>query len=145
MVLKVKRLREGAVLPQRATDGSAGYDLYACLEQASNIPPGERVTIPIGLAVQLPEPGCVGLVFGRSGMGVKHGIMPSNAVGVVDSDYRGEIMVGLYNSSAKAYIVNPGDRIAQLVIVPVLTPQVVEADALGETGRGTDGFGSTGR
>lgn len=144
MELRVKRLREGASLPHRATAGSAGFDLCACLEQNVVIRPGETKVIPTGIAID-PGEGAAALVFGRSGLGIKHGIVPANAVGVVDSDYRGEIMVGLHNQGQAAYEIQPGERIAQLVLVPVLTPDVREADSLSGTERGSGGFGSTGR
>lgn len=144
MTLQIKRVRDEAVLPQRATEGSAGLDLKACTNVETCIMPGETQLLPTGLAVALPS-GSVGLVFGRSGLGIRHGIVPANAVGVIDSDYRGEILVGLTNHSAEPYIVVPGDRIAQLVIVPVLTPIIEEVTELSETIRGEGGFGSTGK
>lgn len=144
MTLQIKRVRDQAVLPQRATDGSAGLDLRACTTDEICIMPGETAVLPTGLAVALPE-GSVGLVFGRSGLGIRHGIVPANAVGVIDADYRGEILVGLTNHSAEPYIIVPGDRIAQLVVVPVLTPPIEEVENLSETVRGEGGFGSTGK
>ena len=144
MTLQIKRVRDQAVLPQRATDGSAGLDLRACTTDEICIMPGETAVLPTGLAVALPE-GSVGLVFGRSGLGIRHGIVPANAVGVIDADYRGEILVGLTNHSAEPYIIVPDDRIAQLVIVPVLTPPIEEVENLSETVRGEGGFGSTGK
>lgn len=144
MTLKIKRLRDSAVIPQRATDGSAGYDLCACTSENITIAPGETKLIPTGIALQLPE-GTVGLVFGRSGLGIKHGIVPANAVGVIDSDYRGEVSVGLINHSKETYTIGSGERIAQLVITPVLTPDIEEAGELSQTGRGEGGFGSTGK
>ncbi len=144
MTLQIKRVRAEAALPERATRGSAGLDLRACTDEETCIMPGETAVLPTGLAVALPE-GSVGLVFGRSGLGIRHGIVPANAVGVIDADYRGEIMVGLTNHSAEPYIIVPGDRIAQLVILPVLTPTVEEVDQLSETVRGAGGFGSTGK
>lgn len=143
--LQVKKLRPQARLPQRQTSGSAGYDLHACLDSAVTILPGQRDVIPTGIAVELPGDDCVGLVFGRSGLGVKYGIMPSNAVGVIDSDYRGEIQVALSNFSLEPYTVFPGDRIAQLVIVPCYTPRIEEVSGLSESERGNGGFGSTGK
>ena len=140
----VKAVRADAPLPKRATPGSAGYDLQAYIEAAVSIPPGERAVIPTGIAIQLPAD-TVGLVFGRSGLGVRAGVLPANGVGVIDSDYRGEIMVGLLNTGDTAFVVQPGDRIAQLVITPVLTPPLVWAEELDETGRSSGGFGSTGR
>ena len=144
MRLQIKRVRTQAVLPERATQGSAGLDLRACTTGETCIMPGETAVLPTGLAVALPQ-GCVGLVFGRSGLGIRHGIVPANAVGVIDADYRGEIMVGLANHSAEPYIIVPGDRIAQLVILPVLTPPIEEVHNLSETVRGEGGFGSTGK
>jgi len=144
MTLKIKKMRPGAKLPKRATSGSAGYDLSACIEQPLTIKAGGRALIPTGIATSLPED-TVGLVFGRSGLGIKHGLTPSNAVGVIDSDYRGEISVGLSNHSDVDYTIEPGERIAQLVIVPVLTPEIEETDELSETERSAGGFGSTGK
>lgn len=142
--IKMKRTRPGARLPQRATDGSAGYDLSAATEAPVSVEAGATVRIPTGIAIQL-EPGTVGLVFGRSGLGTKHGVTLTNSVGVIDSDYRGEIHVSLTCRHREGYTVQPGDRIAQLVIVPVLTPRVAEVDELDETQRGAGGFGSTGK
>lgn len=144
MTLQIKRVRAEAVLPERATQGSAGLDLRACTNDETCIMPGDTALLPTGLAVALPE-GSVGLVFGRSGLGIRHGIVPANAVGVIDADYRGEILVGLTNHSAEPYIIVPGDRIAQLVIVPVLTPPIEEVINLSNTARGEGGFGSTGK
>ena len=144
MTLQIQRVRAGAALPERATPDSAGLDLRACTDAETCILPGETAVLPTGLAVALPE-GSVGLVFGRSGLGIRHGIVPANAVGVIDADYRGEIMVGLTNHAAEPYIIVPGDRIAQLVILPVLTPPVQEVDMLSETVRGQGGLGSTGK
>ena len=144
MELKVKILRPGAQLPARATQGSAGYDLCLCAQEALLLPPGEIRSAPTGIAIELPE-GTVGLVFGRSGLGIKHGIAPANAVGVIDSDYRGELLVGLINHSADAYTIRPGERMAQLVILPVLTPEIVPVQTLSESARAQGGFGSTGK
>ena len=141
--LKIKKLREEAVLPERKTPGSAGYDLCACIAGDFTIEPGELVILPTGLAAEIPE-GCAGMIFTRSGLGVKHGIAVSNGVGVIDSDYRGEIHVGLRNNSQIAYTVSPGERIAQLIVMPVCLPEVVEIEELSETERGAGGFGSTG-
>ena len=144
MILKVKKLKEEAVLPERKTPGSAGFDLCACIAQEITMEPGDMAVFPTGLAAEIPE-GCAGMIFTRSGLGVKHGIAVSNGVGVIDSDYRGEIQVGLHNFSRTAYTVCPGDRIAQLVIAPVLRAAFAETDALSDTVRGEGGFGSTGR
>ena len=143
MKLKMKKLREEAVLPERKTPGSAGYDLCACIAGDFTIEPGELVILPTGLAAEIPE-GCAGMIFTRSGLGVKHGIAVSNGVGVIDSDYRGEIHVGLRNNSQIAYTISPGERIAQLIVMPVCLPEVVEVEELSETERGTGGFGING-
>ncbi len=144
MVMKWKRLREGAQLPQRQTEGAAGYDLRACVEAPVTLEPGEGYSFPTGLAGEIPQ-GLVGLIFCRSGLGVKHGVSLPNCVGVIDSDYRGELIVPLRNFGDKAYTIQPGERIAQLVIVPVALPRLEEARELSSTQRGTGGFGSTGR
>ena len=144
MVMKWKRLREGAQAPQRQTEGSAGFDLQACIEAPVTLAPGGSYAFPTGLALEIPE-GHVGLVFCRSGLGVKHGVSLPNCVGVIDSDYRGELIVPLRNFGDKAYTIQPGERIAQLVIVPVALPRLEEARELSSTQRGTGGFGSTGR
>jgi len=143
-VLKFKRLREDAVLPERKTAGSAGYDLCACIAGEFTIEPGELALFPTGLAAEIPE-GCAGMIFTRSGLGVKHGVAVSNGVGVIDSDYRGEIHVGLRNSGKIPYTIRPGERIAQLIVMPVCLPVVEEAEELSETQRGAGGFGSTGQ
>ncbi|MDL2233665.1 dUTP diphosphatase [Ruminococcaceae bacterium OttesenSCG-928-L11] len=143
--LPIKKLRETARIPTRATAGSAGYDLYACLTEAVTIPARGRGQIPTGIAISIGDPGVAAFVFGRSGLGIKQGIVPANAVGVVDSDYRGEIIVGLANHSDSDFTVRHGDRIAQMVLLPMLTPTLVEQDELDETERGTGGFGSTGK
>ena len=131
-------------LPYYATPGSAAMDLHACLDGAVTIPAGERRVIPTGLAIALPSADYVALVFARSGLGIKHGVAPANCVGVIDSDYRGELLVGLQNSGASDFTIQPGDRIAQLMVVPVVQPRLRLVDELDETGRGAGGFGSTG-
>ena len=143
--IKVKKLSEGAVLPKRATLGSAGYDLCACIDAPVRIMPNEIKKINTGIAIEIPENNIVGLVYARSGISSKFGIAPVNCVGVIDSDYRGELIVPLINHSEKEYIINPLDRIAQLVFTPVFTPDVIEADELSDTARGCGGFGSTGK
>ncbi len=145
MTLLVKKVRPGALLPTRATAGSAGYDLYAHLDSPLTLPPGGRALIPTGIAIGLPDAQTVGLVYARSGLAVRHGLALSNGVGVIDSDYRGEIQVGLVNLSDKPYTIQPGERIAQLVITPVLLPELLETEELAPTDRGAGGFGSTGR
>lgn len=145
MKLLIKRLDPRAEIPARATAGSAGLDLRALLDNPVTIPPGGRVTIPTGIAIGLPDNNYVGLVYARSGLAVKHGIALSNGVGVIDSDYTGEIRVGLVNLSDTKYTISPGERIAQLVISPVIPAQPVEVEELESTERGSGGFGSTGR
>ncbi len=131
-------------LPFYATDGAAAMDLHACLEAPLTIAAGARAIVPTGLAVAIPA-GHVGLLAVRSSMGVKRGVTLANGVGVIDSDYRGEVGVGLMNVSGDAYTVLPGDRIAQLIVLPVAQPAPELVEELPETGRGTGGFGSTGR
>ena len=143
MQLKIKKLRPEAVLPKRATPESAGLDRCACLEQDLTIEPFQLVRVPTGLAIAL-EPGTVGLVYARSGLASKFGVTLSNCVGVIDSDYRGELQVAMTNHSKTPYTIRPGDRIAQLVVSPVFLPEVEEVPELDETERGAGGFGSTG-
>lgn len=143
-MLKIKKLREYAQIPRNATAGSAGFDLCAATEHPVTIEPGETAGVPTGLALQI-EKGYAGFVFARSGLGIRHGIVPANCVGVIDSDYRGEVLVGLHNHSKTAFTVSPGDRIAQLVLMPVHTPEVELCEELDDTARGSGGFGSTGR
>ena len=144
IVLRMKKVRPEAQLPQRQTEGAAGYDLRACVEAPVTLEPGEGYSFPTGLAGEIPQ-GLVGLIFCRSGLGVKHGVSLPNCVGVIDSDYRGELIVPLRNFGDKAYTIQPGERIAQLVLVPVFLPPVAEVEELSETQRGTGGFGSTGK
>ena len=144
-MLNVKRLRSAALLPKRATAGSAGYDLFACLEEALVIPAGETRMVPTGIAIDVGSPELAAFIFARSGIAVKHGVAPANCVGVVDSDYRGEVMVGLHNHSSKDYTIQPEERVAQLVLMPVALPQVQECEELSDTVRGVGGFGSTGK
>ena len=131
--------------PYYASAGAAALDLHACLEEPVTIPAGGRAVIPTGIAIALPSPAYVALIFARSGLGIKRGIALSNGVGVIDSDYRGELRVGLQNSGAEEYTVQPGDRIAQLAVVPVLQVELEQAETLDETERGAGGLGSTGR
>ena len=148
MELKIKplspKIGTDIPLPRFATAGAACMDLCACVDEAVTLNAGERRLVPTGIAIALPSPEYVALVFARSGLGIKKGVCLSNGVGVIDSDYRGEIAVGLVNLSAEDYTVQPGDRIAQLVIAPVLQPVVVEATEVDSTDRGAGGFGSTG-
>ena len=136
MELLVKKLSPGAQLPSRATEGSAGYDLCACLPEPMTIGPGKIGRVPTGIALELPS-GVAGFVFGRSGLGVKKGVVPANGVGVIDWDYRGEVQVGLINHGEEPFVVENGDRIAQLVLLPVLNPELREAEQLSGTGRGS--------
>lgn len=146
--VKIKRIADenGAKppMPSYATGGSAGMDLRAFCDGDITIAPGSLVVVPTGVAVELPS-GTVGIVAARSGLGVKHGITLSNGIGVIDSDYRGEIRVGLCNVSDKPYTIHPGDRIAQLLVMPVVAACLVEAEELSPSERGEGGFGSTGR
>ena len=144
MELKIRKLREGAKLPQRATVGSAGMDLHACIEESITLAPQQLAVVPTGIAIELPDNGCAAFLYARSGLGVKHGICLANGVGVIDSDYRGEICVGLCNVSGAPYVIEPDERIAQMVIAPVFTPDVTEVTELSGTTRGAGGFGSTG-
>ena len=143
-VLKIKRVRENAKLPFRATEGSAGMDLYACIEESVVIAPNGTQKIPTGLSIELEDRNQVALIFARSSMGIKHSVTPANAVGVVDSDYRGEVCVFLHNYSDVEYTVQPQDRVAQMVIMPVLLPEIEEVTELSDPERGEGGFGSTG-
>ena len=145
MQLFIKRLDSRAQIPARSTHGSAGMDLRALLDEPLPVPPGGRVTVPTGIAIGLPGRETVGLVYARSGLAVKHGLTLSNGVGVIDSDYTGEIKVGMVNLSDSDYIIQPGERIAQLVIAPVIPAEPVEVDDLTPTSRGDGGFGSTGK
>lgn len=142
--IRVKVLRPGAQLPSYGSSEAAGADLYACLEAPVTIAPGETAWIPTGLAMEVPK-GCAGLVYARSGMACKRGLAPANKVGVIDSDYRGEVTVVLHNHGSQAQTVQPGERVAQLVITPVLMPVYEPAEKLDDSGRGTGGFGSTGK
>ena len=149
MELKIKPLspKIGTEIPfpAYATAGSAGLDLRACLDTPLTLNPGDRVGVPTGFAIALPGPEWVAYIFARSGLGIKNGITLPNCVGVIDSDYRGEIIVALTNLSDTPYTIQPGDRVAQLVISPVVQAQISLVDQLDETGRGAGGFGSTGR
>ena len=148
MDLKIKAVspKIGGEIPYPfyASAGAAAMDLHACLDEPVTIAPGELVRIPTGIAIALPSPEYVALVFARSGLGVRHGIALSNGVGVIDSDYRGEIQVGLTNLSRTSYTISPADRIAQLAVVPVVQVNPVPVEDLDETERGSGGFGSTG-
>lgn len=142
--IRVKRLRENAILPRYGSSEAAGADLYACLDNDISIGPGESAFIPTGLAMEIPK-GYAGMIYARSGLACKSGLAPANKVGVIDSDYRGEFLVVLYNHSKEMRAVSNGDRIAQLVITPVFTPAYTEVDMLDCTERAAGGFGSTGK
>ncbi len=142
--IRVKKLSPKAILPTYGSAEAAGADLYACLDAPVTIAPGETVWIPTGLSLEVPK-GCAGLVYARSSLGVKRGLAPANKVGVVDSDYRGEVRVVLLNHGKETQTVEHGERIAQFLITPVLQPAYEEVEELTDTNRGTGGFGSTGK
>ena len=149
MELKIKALspKIGHEIPAPfyASTGAAAMDLHACLDEPLAIPAGQRRSVPTGLAIALPDEHWVALILARSGLGIRHGVSPSNCVGVIDSDYRGEFLVALHNHGGETRTVSHGDRIAQLVVTPVLRPRYVQVDTLDETQRGEGGFGSTGK
>lgn len=142
--VRVKFLREGAILPTYGSTEAAGADLYACISRSMTIAPGETVFVPTGIALEVPEH-CAGLIYARSGMACKRGLAPANKVGVVDSDYRGEVMVALHNHGGTVQTIENGERIAQLLITPVLQPVYEAVASLTDTRRNAGGFGSTGR
>ncbi len=143
MTVKVKKLSSGAILPTYGSERAAGADLYALTEEKIVIAPGETVLVHTGLSLEIPQ-GYGGFLYARSGLATKKGLAPANKVGVIDADYRGEVMVALYNQSAESAVIENGERIAQLVIAPFLKAEFQESDALGDTVRGVGGFGSTG-
>lgn len=149
MKLKIKavsdKIGKDIPCPFYATAGAAAMDLCACVDAPVEVAPRALVSIPTGIAIALPSPDYVALVYARSGLGIKHGVAPANCVGVIDSDYRGEVLVGLQNAGRADYTVQPGDRIAQLMIAPVIQADVRLVDDLDETQRGAGGFGSTGK
>ncbi len=145
MKVKFTLTRPGAAMPVYATPGAAAADLCAAIEEPLTLEPGERALVPTGVAIQLPGPEWVALLCARSGLAVKHGLTLSNGVGVIDSDYRGEIRAGLVNLGKEAYTVEPGERIAQLMLLPVAQGCFEQVEQLDETDRGEGGFGSTGR
>ena len=149
MNLKIKyvspKIGKEIPAPFYASAGAAAMDLCACVDEPVTVEPRALVSIPTGIAIALPSAEYVALVFDRSGLGIKHGIALSNGVGVIDSDYRGEIGVGLVNLSETPYTVAPGDRIAQLAVVPVVRAALTPVEELDETARGAGGFGSTGK
>lgn len=143
MKILLQKLHPKAIMPSHGSEYAAGYDLYACMEKTVLLAPGETVRIGTGIAAAIPE-GYFGAVFARSGLATKMGLRPANCVGVIDSDYRGEILIALHNDSSEERFVACGDRIAQLVILPFLPAEFEFSDNLPETERGVGGFGSTG-
>ncbi|MBR2987662.1 MAG: dUTP diphosphatase [Clostridia bacterium] len=139
----IKKMRENAVIPQYATEGAAAIDLVACLDAPLTLAPRERKLIPTGIAISIPK-NTVAVLSARSGLSAKKGITAVNGIGVIDSDYRGEIFFSAINLSEESYTVTPGERVAQLMLLPVYTMALVETDSLDETARGQGGFGSTG-
>ena len=144
MKLLIKKLDEKAVLPARQTEFSAGYDLSACCGEPITVKAGQTVKVHTGIAMEIDgDRNTVGLIYARSGIATKFGIAPANCVGVIDRDYRGELIVALHNSSQNDFVINHGERIAQLVLAPVFTPGVEVVSELSDTARGEGGFGST--
>lgn len=144
MKIMIKKLKENAIIPTKGSEKSAGYDLYACIENPILISPHETVMVGTGVAMELPN-GTFGAIFPRSGISTKRGLAPANKIGVCDSDYRGEYMIALHNHSNETQWVNPGERIAQLILMPYVNINFKEVDKLDDTKRGDGGFGSTGR
>lgn len=142
--VRIKKLDERAVVPSYGSEYAAGFDLYAVLDKDLIIAPGQTILVRTGLAIEIPV-GFAGMIFARSGLASKKGLAPANKVGVVDADYRGEVMVALHNHSLEEQIVLHGERIAQMVIMPFYKAKFVETDELSDTVRGAGGFGSTGR
>ena len=143
VTLKIRKVREGADIPKIATPGSAGMDITACIDGEVTVKSGETVGFPTGIAIELPV-GFAAFIYARSGLAIKHGLSPANCVGVIDSDYRGEIIVGLHNSSADDYVIKPNERIAQLIVGELPLVTVEECENLSDTLRAAGGFGSTG-
>ena len=144
MIVKIKKLNQNAVIPTRGSNQAAGYDLYACIKNPINVPSHSTEKIGTGLAIEIPE-GYFGGIFARSGLSTKQGLRPANCVGCCDSDYRGEYIVALHNDTNEDKIINPGERIAQLVVMPYLAINFKEVEELTDTERGSGGFGSTGK
>lgn len=143
--LKILDARMAEQLPSYATPGSAGLDLRACLDAAVTLEPGQTVLVPTGLAIHIADPGLAAVILPRSGLGHKHGVVLGNLVGLIDSDYQGQLMVSVWNRSQTAFVIQPMERIAQLVIVPVVQAQFRVVDEFGASDRGEGGFGSTGK
>ena len=144
MDVKIKKLRDNAQMPTYGSDFAAGADMYAAIDESVTIAPGETKLIPTGLAFQIPV-GYAGFVYARSGLASKRGLAPANKVGVIDADYRGEVMVALHNHGTAPQAVEPSERIAQMIIAPFITANYIFSDELDDTLRGEGGFGSTGR
>lgn len=144
IAVKFQRLQPGVKVPKYATAGAAGIDLCALLDKELVLKPGEIIKVPTGLAIELPGPNVVAIVCARSGLASRYGITLANAVGVIDSDYRGEIQIPLINLGSELYVIKNGERIAQMLFLPVYLADLVAVTELGATGRGTGGFGSTG-
>lgn len=142
--MKIKKLNEKATIPTRGSERAAGYDLYACLDEAVLIKPHETVKVGVGIAIELPE-NTFGGIFARSGISTKEGLRPANCVGVVDEDFRGEVTVAVHNDSKEDRIVTNGEKIAQLLVIPYISVDLEEVDELSTTERGTNGFNSTGK
>ncbi len=145
MELKIKKVRENAKIPTRATNGSAGLDLYACIDEPITLKKGDTAVIPTGIAIGLDDPHYAAFIYARSGLAIKRGIGLLNSVGVIDSDYRGEICVGVIKQTDPEYTIEPYERIAQMVIKRVELPEIIETLELDDTSRGEGGFGSTGK
>lgn len=143
MTVKIVKLQQNAHVPTYGSADAAGADLYACIDEAVTIQPSQTVLIPTGLSMEI-EQGFAGFIYARSGLATKRGLAPANKVGVIDSDYRGQVMVSLHNHTGQPQTVEPGERVAQMVFAPVYQAQFCEVDALQDTERGTGGFGSTG-
>src|SRR6202795_1179015 len=143
--IKILDARMGDYLPAYATSGSAGLDLRACLEEAITLEPGQTTLVPTGLAIHIEDPGYAALILPRSGLGHKHGVVLGNLVGLIDSDYQGHLMVSCWNRGREPFTVRPGERIAQLVVVPVVQVELEVVEDFSATGRGAGGFGSTGK
>ena len=143
MEIKIKKLNENAIIPKRGSEQAAGYDIYACTNAPIVIAPHQTVKVGTGLSIEIPN-GYFGAIFARSGLATKQGLRPSNCVGVCDSDYRGEYIVALHNDLDEPQVINPMERIAQLIVVPYLAVEFNEVNELSDTKRGENGFGSTG-
>lgn len=144
MEIKIKKLKKEAIIPTRGSEHAAGYDLYACIESTMIIPPHETVKIGTGIAIELPC-GYFGAIFARSGLATKQGLRPANCTGVCDEDYRGEYIVALHNDTGEEKTILPNQKIVQLVLIPYLPVEFIEANELSNTNRGDGGFGSTGK